>query len=105
MRRFLPYMPLMFLSLVILHRWSNTPASFAFNVTWIKPSLGDIYAPGTHLIGEWQVDGSLINATFRLCSHGGLSYGQHLPDRIQCGASVRPTMQHSSDNDSFQTTL
>ncbi|KAI0761108.1 hypothetical protein BC629DRAFT_1546327 [Irpex lacteus] len=47
-------------------------------ITWITPAGGDVYAPGSHLVGQWSVtDDTVVSPSFRLCNYldGGSGSG------------------------------
>lgn len=93
----------MLLALLISHRWSKNHLSFALNVTWLKPTAGDVYDSRTHLDAQWQSDIPAATPSFQLCN-GAMSDGSNGDGSTQCGTSVQPSVAQNADG-SYQATL
>jgi hypothetical protein len=76
-------------------------------VTWLSPADGDVYSPGSFLVGRWTANVQVISPTFKLCSidQGEDDYSDTTElDQDDCGVSVQPSVQ-SSHSRFYEITL
>lgn len=100
-------LPLSLLSLVIVHLWSDGHAS-ALDITWEKPSAGDVYVAGSYIVGQWQSSAANISTlSFSLCSDEGQPDDAGAVDGadVNCGSAIQPAVVPGDDDNSYQVTL
>ncbi|EKM57948.1 uncharacterized protein PHACADRAFT_251869 [Phanerochaete carnosa HHB-10118-sp] len=81
--------------------------SLALDVTWTRPAAGDVYSPGSYIIGEWWSDRAILMPSFRLCNDQAEAdgFGASGEDDAGCGIAIQPTVTQNESNSSYQVTL
>lgn len=89
---------------LLAQRW---PTLLALNITWIRPAAGDVYGPGSPIIGQWQSNEGILAPSFGLCNGQGEAgdLGASDEDDGDCGTAIQPTVTHDEDDDSYQVAL
>ena len=79
----------------------------SLQVTWIRPVGGDIYSPGSSLVGQWTTNDHIISPSFKLCNAIGADFEttQTLTRTdSECGTPVYPVVR-TKENGTYMVTV